>query len=292
MKTQTSNHPMWQNAIRESAAKYSTPTWGRKDIQPEELAEENKQRTAGKDLHMILTKVMGVPVAMPILYSNCYIVDGFMFSLKIDADGNEDRQPVMSSTATLTGGHRIDKSRSSIGFTLYVQKVVADPAFDGWPGRKVIVERNYKLHMSNPHFVRNQLAEAIDALDAEYQSVLPRYQAWKLLEKSTPEELQDFVLQTLRQAAKRMPALEILPTRIPSADEADDATALDGMLPKLPPKPSTPDDDEPEPTEDEAFDDEAWDEDEEDMDYGDGENPWDEDTHEYEPDEEDEPAAV
>jgi len=247
MKT-TSNHPMWQNAIRESAAKYSTPTWGRKDIEPEELAEENKQRTAGKDLHMILTKVMGVPVAMPVLYQNSYIVDGYKFSLKIDADGNEDRQPVISSTATLTGGHRIDKSRSSISFTLYVQKVVADPAFDGWPGRKVIVERNYKLHMSNPHFVRNKLAEAIDALDAEYQAVLPQYQAWKLLEDSTPAELQDFILQTMRQAVKRMPALEILPTRIPSADEADDMTAIDGMLPK--PSPTTPDDDEDEDLED------------------------------------------
>lgn len=288
----TPNHPQWQYAIRESASKFSTPSWGRKDIDPETLTEEHKQAIAGKDLHMVLTKVMGVPVAAPTLYRNSYHVDGFLFSLKIDVDGNEERQPVMTGTATLTGGHRIDKSRSALNFTLYVEKLVADPAFDGWPKRKAVVARNYKLSISNPHFLRSELVEVIDALESEYQAVLPRYQAWKLLEDSTPEELQDFVLQTLRQAAKRMPALEILPTRIPSADEADDATALDGMLPKLPPKPSTPDDDEPEPTEDEAFDDEAWDEDEEDMDYGDGENPWDEDTHEYEPDEEDEPAAV
>ena len=244
----TTSHPQWQYAIRESASKFSTPSWGRKDIDPETLADENKQAIAGKDLYMVLTKVMGVPVAAPTLYRNSYHVDGFIFSLKIDADGNEERQPVMTSTATLTGGHRIDKSRSALNFTLYVQKVVADPAFDGWPGRKVIVERNYKLHMSNPHFVRNKLAEAIDALDAEYQAVLPRYQAWKLLEDSTPAELQDFILQTMRQAVKRMPVLEILPTRIPSADEADDMTAIDGMLPK--PSPTTPDVDEDDDLED------------------------------------------
>jgi len=248
-------YPQWQNGLRESQAKYSTPTWGRKDVTPEQLAEENRNGIAGKDLRFVLENIMGIPVGMRVIATNWYAVDGYWFSIKAEADGNEDKQPLFTSTSTLKNGHHLDKRNASVSFTLYVGKVNPDPAFYGWPGRKVIVERNYKLHMSNPHFVRNKLAEAIDALDAEYQAVLPRYQAWKLLEDSTPAELQDFILQTMRQAVKRMSALEILPTRIPTADEADDMAAIDGMLPK--PSPTTPDDDEDEDLEDtQEYDDE------------------------------------
>jgi len=198
-------HPQWQNAIREAAINLSTPSWGRKEIDAETLADENKQRTAGKNLHMVLTKIMGVPVGMPTLYRNYYSVDGFWFALKLDADGNEEKQPLMESTATMPGGRRPDKSRSAISFTLYVGKVNPDPSFEGWPGRKAITAHNFKLHLFNPNFVRSELAEALDNLEAEYQAVLPRYQAWKLIEMSQAAELQDFLLQTLRQAVKRMP---------------------------------------------------------------------------------------
>lgn len=234
-------YPAWQNAIRESAAKFSTPSWGRKDIDPEVLAEENKQRIAGKDLHMILTKIVGVPVGMPTLYRNHYSIDGFAFSLKIEADGNEDRQPVSSSTATLTGGHRMDKSRAAISFTLYVEKTVPDPAFEGWPGRKAIVGRNIHLAHANLDIIRNQLAEAIDELEAAYQAVIPQYTAWKLIEMNQAAELQDFMLQTIRQALKRMPAAELPEPKSMEVYDVELAAAeaiahLDGMIASIQPK--------------------------------------------------------
>lgn len=227
-------HPQWQNAIRESQLKFST-SWGRKDITPEQLAEENRNGIAGQNLRFVLENVVGVPVGMRVIARNWFALDSYWFSLKTEADGNEEKQPVYASTSSMKNAHRADKSRSSLTFTLWVGKVNIDPAFDGWPGRKAVVVRNFNIYMGNYDRIRNELADALDELEAEYQAVIPRYQAWKLVEMNQAAELQDFMLQAIRQALKQMPAAEIRePKPIEVYDvelAASEAIAhLDGMI--------------------------------------------------------------
>ncbi len=270
-------YPQWQTALREAAANLSTPLFIRTAADEATIAARAKEGIDGRNLHFVLKHIFSIPTATPALQRNQYVVDGFHFSIKTTSDDRDEVQPVYSSTSGET------KSKQAVTFTLYVSKIIPDPAYANWPTRRVIVGRNLSLQYGNYSRLRAELAGVLDELQAAYDAEVPRYQAWKAVQM-TPDEQQDFFMQLIRRALREMPKTEVLPVAIPAADEADARTAIDGMATAKPVTladvqatashiiallddiipPDYEDDDDDDDSDDEDFDDEAWDDEDDD----------------------------
>lgn len=227
-------YPQWQFRIREAAENLNTNSALRTDAQIEALNARGKARSQGRDLHFVLEHIFGIPVATPGLNHNYYTVDGYWFSLKQESEpGKDEVQPVHISTCTGK------KTEAAISFTLYVGKVVADPAFPDWPQRRAIVGHNMRLINTNYSRLRAELVEALDELETAYRDAIPCYQAWKDLQLLPTDAAmrQDYFLQLVRRALREMPAAELLsitvqpePIEVLQAVLEDSKAQMDGLL--------------------------------------------------------------
>lgn len=227
-------YPQWQFRIREAAENLNTNSCLKTDTQIEALNARGKARSQGRDLHFVLEHIFGIPVATPSLNHNTYVVDGYCFSLKQESVPDMDEaQPIHS--ATTTG----KKTEAAVSFTLYVGKVVADPAYPDWPKRRAIVGRNMRLLNTGYSRLRAELAEALDEMEAAYRDAIPCYLAWKDLQMLPTDAAmrQDYFQQLIRQALKRMPTAELLsitlqpePVEVSQADLEDSKACVDGLM--------------------------------------------------------------
>ena len=200
-------HPHWQSTLREAQSAMGKRYW---DEEPLELQQDRMQ---GSKLYLVLKTFFGVPLPKGTILRNYYTADGLWFRLKFAArDVAADGHPLYASTTALSG-HQKSPTKASTTFTLYVGHVTPDESYPDWPRPKALVVRDLGLVNTNYTRIQAQLADILDEVETDYQSELPRYEAWKAIElmPSDPAMQTDYLRQLIRLALRRMPALEVLP---------------------------------------------------------------------------------